>query len=207
MKTLVYFILILVLSSCCKPKLIDTIRFTEDELSVNPYNGSEKLVFVDNNGITITYDNGWRRINTMEIDECDGGCCDYYLVECYDNTLFESTYMKSNLHVIISNSFDKYLGIKGTPFIHFAWDYYEILPYVTVTSFGSLPVDSMKEKGIEYGIFKDSLILRQKMFYEVFTFPGNCPYSDRLHGDTLYFTKTQGIIGLKFSDGNLWVIE
>jgi len=207
MKTLVYLILILLLSSCCKSKLIDTIRFTEDELSVNPYNGSEKLVFVDDNGNTITYDNGGRGISTMEINECDGGCCDYYLVECCDNTLFESTYMKSNLQVVISNSFDKYLGIKGTPSIHFAWHYYEIQPYVTGTSFGRLPVDSMKEKAIEYGIFKDTLILRQKMFYEVFTFPGNCPYPDRLHGDTLYFTKKQGIIGLKFSDGNVWVIE
>ncbi len=200
------------MSSCCRSKLIDTIKFTPDELSVNPYTGNEELVFVDNNGNTVTYGNGHRKINTMEIDKCKGGCCDYYMVESSNITIFESEYLKSNLQIGISHDFDQYSGVRGTPTIHFRWDYYEIEPYVTGTSFGSgdllqsgLPVDSMKEKGIEYGIFRDSLILRQRKFYEVFTLPGICPYPDRLKGDTLFFTKSQGIIGLKFSDGNLWV--
>jgi len=206
MKTLTYLILLLALTSCCRSKLIATIKFTGDELAVNPYTGSEKLVFVDNNGNTVTYDNGHRKTNLQEMNECKEGCCDYYMVESSDNTYYESPYLKSNLQVVISNNFDMDSG-EREPQIHFSWDYYEIEPYVTGTYFGFFAIDSLKEKSIENGLFMDSLKLRDHMFYEVFTFPGNCPYPDRLHGDTLFFTRSQGIIGLKFSDGNLWVIQ
>ena len=62
----------------------------------------------------------------------------------------------------------------------------------------------MKENANSIGIFRDSILLRNKMYYEIYTFPGSCLYPDRLHGDTLYFSKNEGIIGLLFSDGNLW---
>lgn len=211
MRTLAFLIfLTTVISSCIKPRkcdseLINTVNLTEDELSVNPYNGNEQLSFCDDNGNIIIYKNGHRSLNTQEIDECDEGCCDYYLVESSDNTFFESNYKESNLQVIISNNFNNYTGVKKTPYIHFAWDYYEIQPYVTGTSFGGLSVDSMKEKGIELGIFRDSIILRGIKFYNIFEFDSYCPYSDRLHGDKLYYSETDGVIGLKFSDGNLWI--
>jgi len=32
-------------------------------------------------------------------------------------------------------------------------------------------------------------------------------YPVQLHADTLFFKKSNGIVGLKFSDGNLWVIQ
>ena len=204
MKTLFHIALLFILSSCCKSKLIDTIKFTESELRVNPYSGNEELKFIDNNNIVVVYRNGHRNINQIELKECDGGCCDHYLVESSDNTFFGSDYKKSNLQIIISNNFDKYTGIREIPIIHFAWDYYEIEPYVTGTGFSGLPVDSMKENANSIGILRDSILLRNKMYYEIYTFPGSCLYPDRLHGDTLYFSKNEGIIGLLFSDGNLW---
>lgn len=209
MRTLALFILLTTItSSCMKPrkcdsKLINTINLTEVELSVNPYNGNEQLSFSDDYGNIITYKNGHRSLNTQEIDKCDEGCCDYYLVESSDNTFFESNYKESNLQIIISNNFDKYTGVKKTPYIQFVWDYYEILPYVTGTNFAGLPVDSMKEKGLELGIFRDSIILRGIKFYNIFELSGYCPYPDRLFGEKLYFSNTEGIIGLKLSDGNL----
>lgn len=204
MRPLAYLAFILFLSSCCKSELIQTIRFSEEDLGVNPYSGNEELRFIDNNNNVIVYKNGYRTINQGEINECDGGCCDYYLVEISDNTLFESVYKKSNIQVIISNVFDKHTGIREMPIIHFAWHYYEIEPYVTGTSFGGLPVDSMQEKAIEYGIYRDSIMVRNKIYYEIYEFPGESPYPDRLHGDILYYSIKEGVIGLKFSDGNLW---
>ena len=53
-------------------------------------------------------------------------------------------------------------------------------------------------------IFKDSLMLRDNKYYQVFTLPGVCSSPERLHPDTLFYTKTEGVIGLKFTDGNLW---
>ncbi len=198
---------IFIISSCCKSSLIDTIKFTESDLSVNPYSGSEELKFIDDSNNIIIYNNGSRKINEQEVNECNGGCCDYYLVEMGDNTSFKSSYMESDLNVNILNNFNGHTGTQGIPTIYFSWNYYEITPYVTGTSFGGLPVDSMQQYAEVAGIYKDSLMLRNIRYYKIYTLPGNCPYPDRLHGDTLYYSSTQGIIGLKFSDGNLWVIQ
>jgi len=71
-------------------------------------------------------------------------------------------------------------------------------------TFGSLLVDSMQQAGIEQGIFKDSLLLRDQKYYNIYVFPGRCSYEDRLFGDTLFYSESEGIVGLKFTDGNLW---
>lgn len=204
MKTLKIVFLTIIISACCNNNLIDTIYFNPSDLEVNPYTGNETLKFIDNNNEIITYNNGYRRTKQEEIDECKGGCCDYYLVETSNNTFFESAYKQSNLQVIIRNSFDQYTVTSTAPRMHFNWDYYEIKPYGTSTTFGSLPVDSMQYFGIEEGIFKDSLILRNSKYYNIYTLPGRCTYEDRLYGDTLYYTVSEGIVGLRFTDGNLW---
>ncbi len=207
MKNSIFLILLLFISSCCDSDLINTISFTQDELAVNPYNGSEVLIFKDDSGKTITYSNGYRRSTTEKVSECDGGCCDYYNLVRNNIALFESTYMESNLQVIIVNDFDKYTGTKGSPLISFAWCYYENTPLGVVTSFGGLPVDSVKEKALAKGWYRDTIYLRNRLFYDVISLPGNCSKPDKLHGDTIYFSETEGIVGLRFSDGNLWVIQ
>lgn len=205
MKQIIIIFSVLILSSCCKSSLIETIKFSESDLSVNPYSGSEELRFIDDSSNIIIYNNGSRKINEKEVNECNGGCCDYYLVEMHDNTYFNSSYKESDLQVTILNMFDVSTGNQGSPVIHFSWNYYEIKPYVTGTSFGGLSVDSMQKEPEEIGIYKDSLMLRNIKYYKIYTLPGNCAYPERLHGDTLYYSITQGIIGIKFSDGNLMV--
>jgi len=204
MKILKALLLIILMSACCKSNLIDTIRFAESDLIVNPYSGNETLKFLDDSNNVINYNNGYRATTEEEVKDCKGGCCDHYLVEQFNRTIYESSYMKSNLQIIISNSFDLYSGKKGIPNIHFNWDYYEIKPYVSGTTFGSLPVGSMQQTGIEQGIYRDSLVLRDQKYYNIYTLPGRCTYEDRLYGDTLFYSETDGIIGLKFTDGNLW---
>ena len=199
-----FLLLILIISSCCKSNLIDTIRFSDSDLIVNPYTGNEILKFIDDTGSIITYNNGYRKTSEEEIEECDGGCCDHYLIERFNKTFFESSFMQSNLQIIISNSFDKYTSNTDVPTIHFVWDYYEIKPYVTGTRFGSLPVDSMQQVANAEGVFKDSLILRNQKYYNIYTLPGRCSYEERLYGDTLFYSESEGIIGIKFTDGNLW---
>ena len=119
-----FLLLILIISSCCKSNLIDTIRFSDSDLIVNPYTGNEILKFIDDTGSIITYNNGYRKTSEEEIEECDGGCCDHYLVEKFNQTYYESPYMQSNLQIIISNNFDKYSGSTDVATIHFAWDYF-----------------------------------------------------------------------------------
>ncbi len=206
-KKATFILLTIIVSSCCKSSLIDIISFSESDLKVNPYTGNEILKFVDDSSNIIIYENGYRRINQQEEKECSGGCCDYYLVDMSDNTYFKSTYLESNLQVVILNSFDRYSGNSESPTIHFVWDYYEIKPNVTSTSFGGmLRVDSMRQIATDSGWFHNSFILRGKQYDDVYAIPGYCPYPGRLKGDSLYFSETEGIIGIKFSDGNLWTI-
>ena len=108
MKILAFILFALTLTSCCKSKQIGTIRFSESDLIVNPYTGDETLQFIDDSNNMITYNNGERSIFMQEFPECDGGCCDYYLVESSEDTYFESAYLLSNLQIIITNQFDRY---------------------------------------------------------------------------------------------------
>ena len=62
-------------------------------------------------------------------------------------------------------------------------------------------IDYMKDDAIQQGLFKDSLSLRTKEFYNVYTAPGLCYLSDSLYVDTLFYTEIQGLVGLKLSDG------
>ncbi len=200
-------LLAIVVSSCCKSSLIDIISFSESDLKVNPYIGNEILKFIDDSSNVIVYENGYRRINQQEERECNGGCCDYYLVDRSDNTYYESTYLESNLQVVILNSFDRYSGNAESPTIHFVWDYYEIKPNSTSTSFGGmLSVDSMRQIAIDSSWFLNSIVLRGKEYFDIYAIPGHCSYPDRLHGDSLYYSETEGIVGIKFSDGNLWTL-
>ena len=207
MKKLLIILSILCLSSCCRSDLIGTIRFPVSDLSVNPYEGNEVINFIDDSNRRITYKGGGRIIHESEAETCKGGCCDFYLVESHENTYLKSSYMESDLQLIIHNNFSATTATKKKSSIHFVWNYYEIEPYVTSTSFAMFPIDSMQIEVDKLSMFRDSLMLRNQMFYQVYTFPGNCPYPDRLHGDTLFYTIEKGIVGLRLSDGNLWVIE
>ncbi len=201
-------LIVFILSSCCSTELIDTIRFNQSDLLINPYTGNETLTFVDDSNNTIIYGNGNREIKSRQIDECKGGCCDYYMVEMFDNTYFESEYKDSYLNVKIHNEFDLDKPSKTRATLSFTWNYDGIGTNSTTTYFPTgYYVDTFKEEAIEEGLFQESIILRSTTFNDIYTLPGNCPQPDRLHGDTLYYSIEQGIVGIRFSDGNLWVVQ
>ncbi len=207
-KLLFLVLLITSLSSCCKSDLKGTFNFSESDGLVIPYTGDETLNFIDDSNNIVTYNNGYRTIIQKAMEECYGGCCDYYDVERFDLSYFESTYMESNLQAYITNNFDVNLGkLDGPPTISFQWDYYEIEPYVTSTSFDELPVTTMKETAIERGMFKDSLTIHDTKFYNIYTFKGQTIYPERLYADSLFYSESEGIVGIKFSDGSLWTLN
>ena len=205
-KLIIIGFIALSITSCCRNKQISTIRFAEEDLIVNPYNGDETFTFVDDSSKQILYHNGSRGISMLEMPECDGGCCDYYMVEYTDNTYFESDHLQSNLQIVITNQFDRFNGLQDVPIISFYHVYTEGYSDPTYTNYTSLRVDNMEAIAEEQEIFKDSLMLRDEMYFDVFTLPGICSNPDRLYADTMYFTKTEGVIGLKFTDGNLWTL-
>ena len=207
-KILILVIVITSFSSCCKSDLKGTFNFSESDGLVIPYTGTDTLKYIDDTNSIITYNNCSRIIIQEALEECYGGCCDYYDGEHFDLTYFESTYMTSNLQASITNNFDIDLGKPdGPPTISFRWDYYEIEPYVTSTYFDELPVTTMKETAIERGMFRDSITLHNTRFYNIYTFKGETIYTDRLYADSLFYSKSEGVVGIKFSNGNLWALN
>jgi len=203
----VLFIVVMLLSSCCKSNLIESYNFSDSDGLIVPYTGLESIKFIDDSNNTVSYGNGYRKIIQEEMDQCDGGCCDYYLVERYDLTYFESNFMESNLQVSITNNFNVNMGAPiSPPTISFRWDYYEIGPYVTSTWFNSLPVVNMNKVAIDRGMFLDSLTLYNTMYYKIYTFKGETAYPERLYVDSLFYSESEGVVGMKFSNGNLWTI-
>ncbi|MCF8233642.1 MAG: hypothetical protein K9G67_01885 [Bacteroidales bacterium] len=65
----------------------------------------------------------------------------------------------------------------------------------------------MQNYALENGLFSDSLTLRNRTLYDVFTSPGSSIYPDKLHGDTLYYAQAEGFVGFKLSDGRLFVVD
>lgn len=200
-------LVILTTSSCCNRDLLAYIEFPLENLDFIPYDGSEELKFIDNNEEEIIYSGGGRETDIDNIDDCKGGCCDYYIVETLNRTSFYSDFMESNFQLIIYNGYNLNTGKYESFWTRFSWLHYDVEPYVTATSYKSLPIDSTKAYGINEGIYADSISLRGHVFNEIYILQAYPSYPERLYPDTLYYSISEGIVGLSFSDGNLWVIE
>lgn len=208
-KTKLFFLatVLLFLTAClCKEEVIETIRFTDEQSQVNPYQGNEMLIFQDGDGNSVSYLGQSRKVDIREYKSCKNCCEDYYAVEWVDNTKFESDFLNSDLQVVLSMNFDVH-SLETHPEVHFSWNYYETGSTVRGTTFQAFPINGMQSYAKENGQFSDSLMLRGRTFHDVYSSPGSSIYPDKLHGDTLYYTQNEGIVGLKLSDGRLFVVE
>ena len=96
--------------SCCDDKLINELTFKQDDLKINPYNGSEQLYFKNSNGLTKTFSSG-SRTSVMETiyqnwtqneeRRCKG---DYFHIE-FNTTTFSSS--DDSLRFLITLYFSK----------------------------------------------------------------------------------------------------
>jgi hypothetical protein len=197
--------LLFLISSCCDNKELGQVNFKQTELDINPYKGNEILSFNDNIGKIITYKGNSRVISTYRSDGCADCCQDYYTIQGSDNTLFSSDYLNSQLSVnLVMNIVDSTLNTN--PDITFSWSDSPSQLSILNMSFTRFPIKALKDSAVSWNLYNESLKLREKTFNKVYTAIGEYD-GDRLHPDSLYFTTSGGIIGIKFSDGNLFVIQ
>ena len=199
MKSFFSILLFLVLYSCCREKCIETISFSESELAVNPYNGNETITFIDSTGNTMIFGDGYRRTSQNKISQCDGGCCDYYYLESPNLTVFTSSFDNSSLQICIYRSFNQYTGTRGDAEISIKW--INETSHDASSRFYVLPINTMKSDAISQSFFYDSLSLLNRTYYNVYALPGNTIDTNSLHGKTLYYTTSEGIVGMKLSNG------
>jgi hypothetical protein len=205
---LIIYLLLIFLYGCCKSHYKGQITFSTIERAVNPYSGNEVLKFIDNNNDTIKYYGQGRELSTEK--RSDGGCADCcvdeYDVET-DNTYFTSSFHSSGFGIHLYYAGQIPPATDKNPIIFFVWTKNAGQTNSLETNFYDFHVDYMKTDAIQQGYFRDSVTIRTKEFHDVYVAPGLCNTSDSLHVDTLFYTETLGLVGLKLSDGNLLVKE
>jgi hypothetical protein len=204
MKPIIIIILVsLVLSSCCKPRFLGELKFSREELSVNPYSGTEELRFIDNSDNVVLFYSGNRVITQAEYKENESiECSDYYLVEQNDKTRFLNYDIQTEINILITNQTNPFTGESKPPLLNFVYEDRSEDPDLTVY-FKGLPVDSIDKSVIKSEFFRDSMTLRTRTIHNIFIMPGSRPSPMFSDGDTLYFTRAEGIVALKFRDGKL----
>lgn len=203
---LLFISLITIFSGCCDNKELGRINFKQSELEVNPYKGNETLNFIDNKNNVITFAGHSRRINTNRMDGCAECCQDYYTVQSSDNTLFSSEYLNSQISVNLVNNFDEF-SLKTNPSISFSWSDHPNQEKIENIIFLALPIHNVVDSASTLNLYHDTLRLRNKTFHKIIASPVSINFSDRLHPDTIFYSVTEGFVGIKFSDGNLLVKE
>lgn len=193
----------LFLSSCCKSRFLGELKFSRDELSIHPYTGNEELRFVDDSSNVILFHYGHRVTTQAEYKENQGvDCSDYYLVEDNDKTYFYGNDIQTQINIQITNQTNPFSGPRKSPILNFSYEDKTVDPDLQIT-FKGLPVDSIEKLTIKTEFFRDSLTLRSRTFHDIFIMPGTRPLPMYENGDTLYFTRAEGIVALKFKDGQM----
>lgn len=198
-------ILLLLLSSCCREKSIETARYklTSDELALLPYTKGETINFIHSNGYSFDFkvvkdSIEWR----VYQDFCEWNCCgnDYFSYQV-KSTILESSYPKFHIEFSLGGTrFSEYypqilsIEINNRHFINF--------PYDASTNF----ICDSETKTIYY----DSITLNKKMYYKVFKKDFDDHYylndSTVLVPMSVFFNKS-GLIQLEMSNNETYTIN
>ncbi len=197
-------ILLILLWGCCDNKELGHINFPQADRNANPYIGNESLYFVDNNNNTIIYKGSGRSLNTIRIDGCPDCCQDFYVVEFSDNTTFRSDFMDSYLHISLILNLDSLINKPPTN-LTFSWSDQPLQGKIQNIIFNEFPINNMEDSARSWNLYHDTLTLRDKTFYNIFTSVVSINFSDRMHPDSIFYSISEGFVGIKFSDGNLFV--
>ncbi|HLO89629.1 MAG: hypothetical protein ACM3ME_05510 [Chloroflexota bacterium] len=205
--SLLFVITFLIATSCCKSEFKGELKFSKEDLAVNPYTGIEEIRFVDDTGKIILYNNGLRSVIESDYQEHQGiACSDYFVIQEEDKTTFHCSDPKSLITISIVNKTNPFTTQRVSPDLRITWENSTTSPAI-IQYFADIPVDSLRKSIGESNIFRDTLKLRDRRFRNVFVFPGQRDYINTDNRDTLYFSMNSGLIALKFVNGKLWVVQ
>ncbi len=214
---------ILMFLSCHKDKCdsdyLGQVAFTEEDLKIVPYNGTETLVFTDSLGNTMSFIGQGRfsrLFDNKHFQYYDPGYDPDFCVGDYFDT--ETNYTRLSGDIIK----DFYIRINlsmnsGHPFhqniekiIVFTVAYlYESKKYFFSTSFYfNVPILTNPLFDNESSIiYKDSLMLDKKYYSSVYVLEQlQDPYGLK-NLKYLYYTIKEGIVGFKTKEGHLWYLK
>jgi hypothetical protein len=200
-------------------KLLGTFSFTQDELNVIPYDGGETIVLVDTTGDSIKYIVQSTRKDEYIIvyrpgyaDVDNIKTVDYYKIE--KNSVNADD--KFEIYLTYSSPFNppsmKYLCFRNVRIgIH-----PEINPFGGYCEFNANKIIHTGQNGTHsdtYGInlyvkSYDTLKLNDKYFYSVYELSESPLSKDTIdYISTVYYSMTQGIVGIKTNNNRIWSLN
>ena len=197
-------ILVFLLASCCDSRELGQINLQKSDLEMNPYQGNENLTFSDNSGNIITYHGNGRSMSTQHSDGCADCCVDYFLIQSSDNMTFSSDYLNSQIAVNIVNNWDRMTN-KTNPTLCFSWSDHPGVGSIQNITYNSFPILNLADSARSWNLYFDTLVLRNTTFHNIIASVVEYDFNYRLHPDSIFYSVSEGIVGIRFSDGNLLV--
>lgn len=202
---------LLLLSSCyfcLYQKDLGELRFTDEDLTISPYEINDTLIFVNNFNDTITYMCSHKDIFTFYSDDCIECCPDIYVKDLDEKTHFDSD--SSTFYFSLTTYInDDHESLIADPYFVISWTY---LPspntqyHNRINSFSNdIPVYELRQTAIHENWFKEKLKLKDKFYDEVYVILGYNNANQSI--DTMFYTETQGIIGFTAPPETLWILQ
>ena len=215
-----FSVYILIFNSCkkCVQNNLGTVTFTQTELQIVPYTGTETLMFLDSLGDSLTFKGNGRRDYGFQWFQCPQGDCpgaggeddcrgNYYFTEenitaFYSNKsyiyrviqLYFSMDQGTTFHQNIKKNFSIEVGFYDKKYWDFDWGY---------------NIDGLKLSTSNGGnlSFKDSIIVGPKKFYSVYVLEQISTSSSYANLQYVYYTFKEGVVGFKEQGGKTWYLS
>ena len=226
-QTIFYIILLLLgfsLTNCykCEQNQVANLKFTQDELKINPYTGNEVLIFKNSNADSIVLPKGYRDSEISEIYKYDyetakldhHGCQgDYY----YRETNYFSTQQNNpeagltiDLYFLyqLSNPtseklFDMFIYTKNTTFCGFSGRY-----QFNVDTLKNYSVYSTIPDHDSIAAFHSLFVINNKVYTNVYEL--HCQNKDTRFPEyysLAYYSIKDGLVGFKTNYGTTWYLD
>ena len=195
----------------CESNDLGTVKFTDEDLKIVPYKGTETLTFKDSLGNSLTYGGGGR-LSEFFINhenpsdyECPGN---YFYSE--NNTLkfIQGSYV--NIQIILSMDKGSLFFKNINKYISFLIEYQEgsihWVFYNRVFNFDALKINNSLDTTVHI-LHKDSLLIGPKKFLSVYQLNQKNAPSGAKNLQYVYYTIKEGIVGFKTEDKHSWYLS
>ena len=198
----------------CVTENLGEIHFTQNELNIVPYNGTETLIFKDSINDSIIFTGKMRYSDSFNIWEFPN---DYECLGKYYNT--ESNYTK--FEGVNSTKIYIYLYM-GSPFLQDfikkmnieifinsdTCYFYGTLAFNPTNIFNTIPAENNLPANAYVLAFNSSLSIGPNIFNNVYTLKQiDPPHLPSKNLQYVYYTISDGVVGFKTEEGHLWYLE
>jgi len=215
--TLLAFMCSLALIQCqkkCVSKELGVIRFTQSDLNIVPYAGTENLLFKDSIGDSISEHPEVvpGRISDYN-NYYDGYCCledvcppDHYVVQG-NYTHFEGKDYKTSIEVDLGFEDPFSTPLKKSIGIVVSYEDSQQWYFSGYFNFDSLKLTNPSSGRVSIVTFNDILKIGPKQFFKVYTLKQNEDPQGLKNIQIVYYSINSGVVGFKTDQGHLWYFD